>query len=209
MAETVWYYARGEVERGPFTTIQIKALANAGKLRAEDLVWKEGMENWTSAAEVAELFGDRTGDSKPTSASGSVEPTSARSPLLERATRSQTEFEKLATIACRSCIYVGLLCVVLIQGCESLGERRIAAISSAAEQHQRADSPVSRDPETLRAHAELQAGAFGRGVTLYGGLLFLLVGAAGLATFATASDRWLGIALVSIVCFCLVFAAMK
>src|SRR5262245_10616945 len=56
MADPVWYYARGEVERGPFTLTQIKALANASKLRPDDLVWKEGMDNWTAAKEVAELF---------------------------------------------------------------------------------------------------------------------------------------------------------
>jgi ribosomal protein L18 len=208
MAETVWYYARGEVERGPFTTVQIKALANAGKLRADDLVWKEGMENWTSAAEVTELFADRAAETKISPISGPSESTSVRNPLLERAQRTPTDSEKLITIGCRGCIYVGMLCVVLVQGCESLGNRRIAQLKGAAEGQGAAssslsESSASRSPEVIRAQADLNAGAFGRGITLYGGVLFLLAGAAGLATFAVGSDRWLGIVLVAILCFCL------
>ena len=44
MSDSVWYYARGEQEKGPITTVQIKALSAAGKLQKDDFVWKEGMD---------------------------------------------------------------------------------------------------------------------------------------------------------------------
>ena len=56
MSDPVWYYARGETRKGALSTGQMKALAAAGKIRPDDLVWKEGMENWLPAGEIPELF---------------------------------------------------------------------------------------------------------------------------------------------------------
>ena len=56
MSESIWYYARGESEQGPISSAQIKALAATGALRRDDLVWKEGMQNWLPASDVDELF---------------------------------------------------------------------------------------------------------------------------------------------------------
>ena len=224
MPETVWYYARGEVERGPFTTVQIKALANAGKLRADDLVWKEGMENWTSAAEVTELFStDHSAiESRTTLGSTTAESISTRNPLLERTAGATSEFGKLVTIGGRACIFVGILCIVLIHGCESLGQRRVARFEGLANLQTveslpkdgaaTASAPENtgrRRFEVTRAQAELSAGAFGRGITLYGGLLFLFLGAAALTSFANGSDRWFGMAIVLIVCFSLLSSALE
>ena len=56
MSDPIWYYARGESEQGPISSAQIKALAATGALRRDDLVWKEGMENWLPASDIDELF---------------------------------------------------------------------------------------------------------------------------------------------------------
>jgi hypothetical protein len=40
--EAVWYFADGDVERGPVTEMQIRTLIGTGNLTAEDLVWREG-----------------------------------------------------------------------------------------------------------------------------------------------------------------------
>ncbi|WYD82206.1 MAG: SPFH domain-containing protein [Candidatus Electrothrix gigas] len=40
---------------GPFDMAGLQQLVQSGKLTRETLVWKEGMENWTAAGQVAEL----------------------------------------------------------------------------------------------------------------------------------------------------------
>ncbi len=46
-----WYYAENNEQRGPVLEAELKSLL-AGKLPSETLVWKEGMANWTPAAQV-------------------------------------------------------------------------------------------------------------------------------------------------------------
>jgi uncharacterized membrane protein len=46
-----WYYAENNEQRGPVLESELKGLL-AGKLPADTLVWKEGMANWTAAAQV-------------------------------------------------------------------------------------------------------------------------------------------------------------
>lgn len=50
------YVERSGRKFGPFSATQLKALANAGKLRSTDTVWKEGMEKAVLAAKVKNLF---------------------------------------------------------------------------------------------------------------------------------------------------------
>jgi uncharacterized membrane protein len=47
-----WYYAENNEQRGPVLEAELKSLL-AGKLPTDTLVWKEGMSNWTPAAQVA------------------------------------------------------------------------------------------------------------------------------------------------------------
>lgn len=56
MSEAVWYYAQNDQERGPVTLAELRSLAASGKLQGSDLVWKDGMEDWTSAAQVKGLL---------------------------------------------------------------------------------------------------------------------------------------------------------
>ena len=51
-----WYYARGNKQMGPVPSADLKRLAAAGELRPEDLVWREGMTEWTLARNVRGLF---------------------------------------------------------------------------------------------------------------------------------------------------------
>jgi TM2 domain-containing membrane protein YozV len=51
-----WYYSRHGERHGPISTGELKDLAAAGKLLPDDLVWKEGMENWTAAGKVKGLL---------------------------------------------------------------------------------------------------------------------------------------------------------
>ncbi|HQE28034.1 MAG TPA: AIM24 family protein, partial [Phycisphaerae bacterium] len=51
-----WYYAKGNQQLGPVTTQELQAMAADGRLSPEDLVWKEGLADWTPAGRVQGLF---------------------------------------------------------------------------------------------------------------------------------------------------------
>lgn len=55
MADAVWYYADGDKEQGPVTLAQLKGLLTSGKIQPDDLVWKDGLDDWMPAEEVPEL----------------------------------------------------------------------------------------------------------------------------------------------------------
>jgi hypothetical protein len=56
MAEAIWYYAQDDREHGPVTGAYIAGMARTGKLRPDDLVWREGMEDWRPARTIKGLF---------------------------------------------------------------------------------------------------------------------------------------------------------
>ena len=56
MTPVEWYYARGNKQMGPVSAPELKRLATAGELRPEDLVWREGMTEWSVARNVRGLF---------------------------------------------------------------------------------------------------------------------------------------------------------
>lgn len=168
MPEPVWYYARGEVERGPFTSVQIKALANAGKLRPNDMVWTEGMENWTEAEKVSELFPNHraAADNKVAgTATPAVNeaPAATRARFAGRAASSPSDLASLLTLGGRACLFIGVLCVVCVRGCESLGDRKIAQLTAAAklqelETAERERQPIEAELKTLQARPRLSPG---------------------------------------------------
>ncbi|MCL6501827.1 MAG: trypsin-like peptidase domain-containing protein [Pirellulales bacterium] len=51
-----WYYLRDGVRHGPVSSQQLSALAYARKIAPSDLVWCEGLADWTPAAKVKGLF---------------------------------------------------------------------------------------------------------------------------------------------------------
>ncbi len=55
-----WYYAQGNVRKGPVSPQHLKELATSGQLQSSDLVWREGMSEWASAGSIKGLF-----DTKP------------------------------------------------------------------------------------------------------------------------------------------------
>jgi hypothetical protein len=56
MSMTEWYYARGQQQSGPVSSVELKRLALAGELQPEDLVWREGLTEWAPARSVRGLF---------------------------------------------------------------------------------------------------------------------------------------------------------
>ncbi|MEN6450758.1 MAG: DUF4339 domain-containing protein [Thermoguttaceae bacterium] len=69
MTPVEWYYARDNKQMGPVSAAELKRLATAGELRPEDLVWREGMTEWSLARNVRGLFEE---EAKPTAAGGSA-----------------------------------------------------------------------------------------------------------------------------------------
>jgi uncharacterized membrane protein len=47
-----WYYAADNEQKGPLNESELKASLASGKLAADTLVWKDGMDNWTPASQV-------------------------------------------------------------------------------------------------------------------------------------------------------------
>lgn len=52
-----WYYAQNNQQLGPVPLATLQAMARSGQLNGEDLVWREGMANWTPANQVPGVFG--------------------------------------------------------------------------------------------------------------------------------------------------------
>ncbi len=59
MAEILWYYAHDQQQLGPVSSAELKRLAVVGLLLPDDLVWREGMEEWAPAVRVKGLFPPR------------------------------------------------------------------------------------------------------------------------------------------------------
>ncbi len=73
MAEVLWYYARNDEPFGPVSVSALKQLAAAGQLAPDDLLWREGMDAWTTAINLRGLFPYDAG-AKESVASAIVEP---------------------------------------------------------------------------------------------------------------------------------------
>ncbi|MHB8902213.1 MAG: DUF4339 domain-containing protein [Thermoguttaceae bacterium] len=65
MPSIEWFYAKNDQPCGPVSPVELKKFAERGELRAEDLVWREGLGEWIPASKVKGLFdsnGDRSAD---------------------------------------------------------------------------------------------------------------------------------------------------
>jgi hypothetical protein len=51
-----WYYAHEGDKKGPFTSQELRSLADAGEIVPTDTVWKEGVEQGVAANRVKNLF---------------------------------------------------------------------------------------------------------------------------------------------------------
>ncbi len=58
MPEALWYYAQDDEQKGPVSAAELRQLASSGRIGPQNLVWKEGMEDWAPAAKIKGLFPD-------------------------------------------------------------------------------------------------------------------------------------------------------
>ena len=149
MSEAIWYFADGDEERGPVTEAQIRALIGTGNLKPEDLVWREGMDDWLPAREMPGLFkatvaatepsetGAKLRDKRPNSTDKEKpRPTQPKAPHLLAARRDWTRpleiFTYLGFLG-QPLLLAALLLVVGSRGCESIGQRYVERVASRAE----------------------------------------------------------------------------
>lgn len=147
MTDSIWYYARGESEQGPISSAQIKALAATGALRRDDLVWKEGMENWLPASDVDELFPQnkkKTKEPEQKAAPAAKDNgTPKPKPIGTRpALPPDLDVTQLIRSVGRGLVVLGVLIVLMSRGCDSLGVRKVDRLQSLAAT---AESQFQRD----------------------------------------------------------------
>jgi len=65
-----WYYSKRGAQQGPVSLDEMRRLLAEGDIAAGDLVWHEGMADWTAAGEVAELGAARGLDAGVAPAAG-------------------------------------------------------------------------------------------------------------------------------------------
>lgn len=51
-----WYYTEGDEPKGPVSRSELITLCETGKLEADALVWREGLETWTAAQNIDGLM---------------------------------------------------------------------------------------------------------------------------------------------------------
>jgi hypothetical protein len=57
MAKEQWFYSTGGSQAGPVSPEELKALAATGQLKPADLIWRDGLADWSPASTaVPELF---------------------------------------------------------------------------------------------------------------------------------------------------------
>ena len=81
----LWYYAHDDKRFGPFSSLQLRDLADAGDILAMDTVWKTGVEQGVPAMRVRHLF--------PLADAGIVEGAGDPSADLPKATASAVVVE--------------------------------------------------------------------------------------------------------------------
>ena len=147
MSDSIWFFSRGDTEQGPVTLAQIKTLKDTGHLRIDDLVWKEGMDDWATVAEVPELneVVDTTSVLRtPVVPEKSGTAQSPRDHPLESSlpARDQSAFQFLQKLyfASHPLLITGFLVVLLTKGCETLNAEYVKGLQAKAEaQEQRFD----------------------------------------------------------------------
>ncbi len=119
MAEVQWYYARNDQPMGPVSATELQQLVEAGELQPDDLLWREGMEAWTTAINLRGLFnadpsqtaGDLTGAKQRR---GDDRPSLPRVDRPSAQVRLQALVEATQLILWTTCVLVVLVGVVLI-----------------------------------------------------------------------------------------------
>jgi hypothetical protein len=209
MSDPIWYYARGESEQGPISTAQIKALAATGALRRDDLVWKEGMDNWLPASDIDELFPGqkkKNGVKKDETFKTEEEETPKDRPRLSRPiTSADIDVNQLARWVGRALVVLGVLIVLMSRGCDSLGERKVARLQAIAEspgsEAVEADQLESQRTAATRAASQNRMWGYWRHLGFLFGTMALAVGLLCVTSTTDGPERWISLVMLAVILY--------
>ena len=89
MADRSWFYASDGQQQGPYPEAQLRDLIARGTVRADTLVWTEGMAGWQKAGEIPGLM---SGGSRPPAMPQSGRAADGRAPAVMAADRCRSIF---------------------------------------------------------------------------------------------------------------------
>lgn len=75
-----WFYAKHGKQEGPVDLETLRSKLKGGEIIATDLVWREGMAEWTPAGEVAELTAAEASSPAAPEAAGQAPPPPQQAP---------------------------------------------------------------------------------------------------------------------------------
>lgn len=85
MPDRKWFYTHEGERCGPVTSANLRSLAAAGKLAADDLIWKEDMADWAPATQLRGLFPTTTAtENAIPDANDPFETDEGNSPVVDR-----------------------------------------------------------------------------------------------------------------------------
>jgi len=138
MADAQWYYAQDDQQHGPTSQAELAALLASGKLDADALVWCDQMDDWTPAADVAQLV-----DGSSTAAPPAPEPPPAppqiasvgRQPASPAHAASGGVSPLLAPLEfvvplAQPLVLVGICAMLICRGCDQLDQRAPARLQA-------------------------------------------------------------------------------
>jgi len=67
MSHSEWYYAHDNQQFGPVGSAELRQLAASGSLTPEDLLWRDGMDDWVAARNLKGLFPEEASEADPQS----------------------------------------------------------------------------------------------------------------------------------------------
>ena len=136
MVEVLWYYARNDQQFGPVSAAELKQLADGGNLAPDDLLWREGMDAWTTAINLRGLFGDDPFAGKATVAVGqlaTVQTVSAQLPS-EQAAAPPSAGPSLQSVVRVTQTILWITCVLIVLAGTVLFARAFLAAESPSEE---------------------------------------------------------------------------
>ena len=87
MTDDQWYYAENDEQQGPVSLAEMRRLVSENRIHPDDLVWCEGMDDWSPAGEIAALREVKS-KPKPARKAGAPPATSSNSEPTSREVKS-------------------------------------------------------------------------------------------------------------------------
>ena len=113
-----WFVYKDQVKQGPYSWEQLKGKAFSGELVKEDYIWTEGMEDWTEAKNVADLFSEaplpeEPGAAAPPPVPGQIAQSNMAPPKPDQAPVKKRSGKKLALIIGGSVIALFVVIIIV------------------------------------------------------------------------------------------------